>query len=244
MTVGTLTGWFRVIPWKRVVNSGTNKQSGEGKDLCRLELGHVYMFVLVGCCIYMRIIYIQFGDMDLENCGSGCSLNWFAGFLPSTEGPSKGENKIHVLRICSDTCRRRGANISHKFTLGCVYYILWIYIKYMIFMHIDIFTEYILYTDVYLQPKWPLLWLRVDFISLLEVSNPFRRRRQSQDGAHANVMAELAAAPYVKAMKKRPRWWFQICFIFIPIWGNDPIWLIFFQLGWNHQLVELQAVFF
>lgn len=25
---------------------------------------------------------------------------------------------------------------------------------------------------------------------------------QSQDGAHANVMAELAAAPYVKAMKK------------------------------------------
>ena len=22
-------------------------------------------------------------------------------------------------------------------------------------------------------------------------------------------------------------WWFQICFIFIPIWGNDPIWRIF-----------------
>ena len=25
-------------------------------------------------------------------------------------------------------------------------------------------------------------------------------------------------------------WWFQIFFIFIPTWGNDPIWLIF--LGW------------
>ena len=25
------------------------------------------------------------------------------------------------------------------------------------------------------------------------------------------------------------RWWFQIFFIFIPIWGNDPIWLIFFK---------------
>ena len=25
------------------------------------------------------------------------------------------------------------------------------------------------------------------------------------------------------------RWWFQICFMFIPIWGNDPIWLIFFK---------------
>ena len=33
------------------------------------------------------------------------------------------------------------------------------------------------------------------------------------------------------------RWWFQICLIFIPTWGNDPIWLIFFSNGWNDQLV-------
>ena len=25
------------------------------------------------------------------------------------------------------------------------------------------------------------------------------------------------------------RWWFQICFIFIRTWGNDPILLIFFR---------------
>ncbi len=25
-------------------------------------------------------------------------------------------------------------------------------------------------------------------------------------------------------------------FMFNPIWGNDPFWLIFFQMGWNHQL--------
>ena len=25
------------------------------------------------------------------------------------------------------------------------------------------------------------------------------------------------------------RWWFQRFFIFIPIWGNDPIWLMFFR---------------
>ena len=25
------------------------------------------------------------------------------------------------------------------------------------------------------------------------------------------------------------RWWFQICFIFIPTWGDDPSWLIFFR---------------
>ena len=33
-------------------------------------------------------------------------------------------------------------------------------------------------------------------------------------------------------------WWFQRFVIFTPTWGNDPIWLIFFKLGWfNHQLV-------
>ena len=35
-----------------------------------------------------------------------------------------------------------------------------------------------------------------------------------------------------------PRWWFQRFFIFIPIWGNDPIWLIFFKWVANHQLVS------
>ena len=36
---------------------------------------------------------------------------------------------------------------------------------------------------------------------------------------------------------KISRWWFQIFFIFIPIWGRFPFWLIFniFQMGWNHQ---------
>ena len=33
------------------------------------------------------------------------------------------------------------------------------------------------------------------------------------------------------------RWWFKHFFIFTPTWGNDPIWLIDFQMGWNHQLV-------
>ena len=32
------------------------------------------------------------------------------------------------------------------------------------------------------------------------------------------------------------RWWFQIFFIFIPTWGNNPVWLIFFKWRWNHQL--------
>ena len=35
-------------------------------------------------------------------------------------------------------------------------------------------------------------------------------------------------------------WWFRTFFIFTPTWGNDPIWLIFFNwMGWNHQLVNI-----
>ena len=26
-------------------------------------------------------------------------------------------------------------------------------------------------------------------------------------------------------------WWFQICFMFIPTWGNDPILTNIFQMG-------------
>ena len=34
---------------------------------------------------------------------------------------------------------------------------------------------------------------------------------------------------------KKTRWWFQIFFIFTPIWGRFQFWLIFFRPGWNHQ---------
>ena len=32
---------------------------------------------------------------------------------------------------------------------------------------------------------------------------------------------------------KKTGWWFQICFIFTPTWGDDPIWLLahIFQMG-------------
>jgi len=35
---------------------------------------------------------------------------------------------------------------------------------------------------------------------------------------------------------------FKYFFMFIPTWGDDPIWLIFFRMGrmgWNHQLVTV-----
>ena len=36
--------------------------------------------------------------------------------------------------------------------------------------------------------------------------------------------------------KSNSRWWFQISFVLSLLWGNDPIWLRFFQRDWNHQL--------
>ena len=37
-------------------------------------------------------------------------------------------------------------------------------------------------------------------------------------------------------------WWFQRLFIFIPIWGNDPIWLIFFK--WVETTNQFCFLFF
>ena len=34
------------------------------------------------------------------------------------------------------------------------------------------------------------------------------------------------------------RWWFQVFFMFTPIWGNDPIWLKFFKWVETTQLVS------
>ena len=38
------------------------------------------------------------------------------------------------------------------------------------------------------------------------------------------------------------RWWFQIFFIFTPIWGRFPIWLILFK--WGHQPAIIYQGFF
>ena len=61
----------------------------------------------------------------------------------------------------------------------------------------------------------------------------------------------LAIHSLVKMQTNKPKWWFQICCIFMyfsmfgPLftWGNDPIWLAqIFQMGWekNHQRWVLQ----
>ena len=38
-----------------------------------------------------------------------------------------------------------------------------------------------------------------------------------------------------------PAWWFQICFIFIPIWGRFPFWLIFLRWVETTNQVPLEV---
>ena len=38
-------------------------------------------------------------------------------------------------------------------------------------------------------------------------------------------------------------WWFRICFIFILIWGNDPIWLIYVSDGLKPATIFCQCFF-
>ena len=45
--------------------------------------------------------------------------------------------------------------------------------------------------------------------------------------------------PDIEDLYRFTGWWFEIFFIFTPIWGNDAIWLMFFEMGWNHQLVQV-----
>ena len=42
----------------------------------------------------------------------------------------------------------------------------------------------------------------------------------------------------LSSQKHMARWSLQIFWIFIPVWGTDPIWLRFFQMGWNRRHVE------
>ena len=51
--------------------------------------------------------------------------------------------------------------------------------------------------------------------------------------AHQNVVYKKNI---LWRLKSTSRWWFETFFVFTTTWENDPIWLIFFQLGWNHQL--------
>ena len=42
-------------------------------------------------------------------------------------------------------------------------------------------------------------------------------------------LGHKSLAPHDGSTGTIARWWFYTFFMFIPTWGNDPIWLIFFK---------------
>ena len=70
--------------------------------------------------------------------------------------------------------------------------------------------------------QWPsgLSWMIILCLS----------RSQLQLGRFSLLLGYLGIQPrYNVLIFYITGWWFQIFFIFTPIWGNDPIWLIFFR---------------
>ena len=45
----------------------------------------------------------------------------------------------------------------------------------------------------------------------------------------SNNAACVCFLKMISTLINSARWWFQIFFMFTPIWANDPIWLIFFN---------------
>ena len=86
---------------------------------------------------------------------------------------------------------------------------------------------------------------------------PFQYKRIFRMGAALyiwNIPPEHTPDPQLPVYEENPficvfwgtwglfqaRWWFQIIFMFIPIWGNDPVWRAYFSDGWfNHQLAGI-----
>ena len=51
-------------------------------------------------------------------------------------------------------------------------------------------------------------------------------------GGGMRLGSRLYDPEFVVVVVCTTRW----CFFFTPTWGRFPFWLIFFQMGWNHQL--------
>ena len=82
---------------------------------------------------------------------------------------------------------------------------------------------------------------KVCFHWILELGDSVKSDCWRQKVSHVPYSFLTQAAPYGwKSIQQKHGlkiigWCFQTFFIFTPTWGNDPIWLIFFQMGWNHQ---------
>ena len=60
-------------------------------------------------------------------------------------------------------------------------------------------------------------------IELLETEWTLDMKKTLKKGSKARVKKMCQPITMLITMDRFSRWWFQICFIFTPTWGNDPI---------------------
>ena len=59
----------------------------------------------------------------------------------------------------------------------------------------------------------------------------FLIKKKLVDWTVGSFLNWFAKKIFLKARVAWTGWWFQVFFIFIPTWGNDPIWLAYFSKG-------------
>ena len=97
------------------------------------------------------------------------------------------------------------------------------------------------WNQLQVQPLWAILMLRMPSISLPSLPSFRRWHVLLLMGLMATTMLQGCGCVDTRlqtnkkkpdagiGIKHRTRWWFQIFFMFTPIWGRFPFWLIFFK---------------
>ena len=87
--------------------------------------------------------------------------------------------------------------------------------------------------------KW-VRYLEFLFTPFIISRNAHLEKRRTPSGDRAS---SFLGPGWMNGWSSLSRWWFQIFFIFTPIWGNDPFWLIFFSNGLKPPTSYLSIIF-
>ena len=116
----------------------------------------------------------------------------------------------------------------------CVYSTIYIYlVYYLLFVHHDLVSLHFFFNTCF---RSIFIWVNWSGVSWLQ---PKRHFRIFEFGGNYSswyliycILFDFVYTCFFWVVAT------QILFIFIPIWGNDPIWQAYFSDGWfNHQLV-------
>jgi len=107
--------------------------------------------------------------------------------------------------------------------MSCLY-LNWIWVKHLWDLSIPLWRP----TTAFLKIKQIQQFSECSTLDVLESS---RAPHQTRWSLTLSWIHFKHRSPHVASYLKTYKWWFQICFIFIPTWGNDPIWRAYFSNG-------------